>query len=273
MRGVMFVFDLAVGQSKTWEEFRENEVESARRVAQAGLHAGIKRLVYTGTIDSYYAGLKAGTITAQTPLDPDINRRNWYARAKAEAENVLMDAFRKAQLPVTIFRPGIVIGRGASPFHWGVGRFTENVCEVWGDGNNPLPFVLVADVARALIRGIEVPGIEGRSYNLVDAPLLSAREYLRELENRSGLKLQIEYRPIWKFYVADLIKWIVKVIVRHPGRFRVPSYSDWESRTQRAHFDCANAVTELGWQPAGTKDLLLTEGIGGALEEWQRAVE
>ena len=33
--------------------------------------------------------------------------------------------------------------------------------------------------------------------------------------------------------LSDLTKWIVKMAVRHPDRSRVPSYSDWESRTQK----------------------------------------
>ena len=52
--------------------------------------------------------------------------------------------------------------------------------------SNKLPFVLVRDVAAALVRGIQVPGIEGRSYNLVDLPLLTARDYLEELQRHTG---------------------------------------------------------------------------------------
>ena len=114
--------------------------------------ARVKRLIYTGTIDSYYAGKNAGTITEETPLDPTIARRNHYARAKAGAEVVLMDMHRTQALPVVIFRPGIVIGRGGDPFHFGVGRFTEGICEVWGDGNNTLPLRLVTDVAAGYCR-------------------------------------------------------------------------------------------------------------------------
>ncbi|MDW4726399.1 hypothetical protein NQ292_27790, partial [Escherichia coli] len=81
----------------------------------------------------------------------------------------------------------IVIGRGGNPFHWGVGRFSENVCEVWGSGDNKLPFVLDSDDAAALVRAMDVPGIEGKSFNLIDAPLLTARDYLRELQQRGDL--------------------------------------------------------------------------------------
>ncbi|MBT1515625.1 Gfo/Idh/MocA family oxidoreductase [Bradyrhizobium sp. SRL28] len=272
MAGIAFVYHLAHAPCKTWEEYLANDVEPTRLVAEVCLAADVKRLVYTGTIDSYYAGAKAGTITEATPLDPDIRRRNYYARAKAAAEDILTDMSRSRQLPLVILRPGIVIGRGGGPFHWGVGRFSENVCEVWGDGRNKLPFVLVSDVAAALVRAIEVPGIEGKSFNLIDAPMLTARDYLLELQKRGDLKLNVLYQPIWKFYLTDLAKWTVKLLVRHPDRIRVPSYADWESRTQKAFFDCSKTRSELNWTPASDRTRMADEGIGVALQPWLEAI-
>jgi nucleoside-diphosphate-sugar epimerase len=186
----------------------------------------------------------------------------------------MMQMHQTEHLPVVIFRPGIVVGRGGNPFHWGVGMWTsEGVCEVWGNGNTKLPFVLVEDVAAALVRAIEVDDIEGRSYNLVDIPLLTARDYLNELQQRSGLKLTVHYRPIWRFYMADLGKWLVKLIVRHPDRIRIPSYWDWESRTQKAVFDCRRARAELHWTPASDRQRMIDEGVGGSLQAWLTACQ
>jgi nucleoside-diphosphate-sugar epimerase/predicted dehydrogenase len=271
--GIEFVYHLARAQEKTWEEYVKNEIEPTRLVAEICLRANVKRLVYTGTIDSYYAGAKAGTITETTPLDRDIERRNYYARAKAASETILTEMQQKQRLPLAIFRPGIVIGRHGNPFHWGVGRFSENICEVWGDGNNTLPFVLVEDVAAALVRGIEVPGIEGHSYNLIDAPLVTANDYLDELQRRAAMKLTVYHRPIWRFYLTDLGKWIVKVGVRHPDRVRIPSYRDWESRTQKAIFDCDRTRIELGWTPAASRQKLFDRGLGDALDSWLAATQ
>jgi predicted dehydrogenase/nucleoside-diphosphate-sugar epimerase len=273
MSGIEFVYHLARAQAKTWNEYQRNEVEPARLIGKLSLASNVKRLVYTGTIDSYYAGARAGTITEDTPLDQNIKSRNYYARAKAAAENILMEMHQTQKLPLVIVRPGIVIGSGGNPFHWGVGRFSENICEVWDQGNNKLPFVLVGDVAAGLIRAIEVPGIEGRSYNLIDLPLLTARDYLGELQKITGHKLTVYYRPIWQFYAPDLVKWIVKMAVRHPDRIRVPSYFDWESRTQKAEFNCNLARTELGWAPASDRQRLVKEGIGDALQPWLAAIE
>jgi predicted dehydrogenase/nucleoside-diphosphate-sugar epimerase len=272
MKGIEFVYHLARADAKTWDDYLKLDVNPTELVAKVCQKMGVRRLIYTGTIDSYYAGAPRSTITEKTPLDPNIKRRNYYARAKAEGESILMNMHRTDGLPVVIVRPGIVIGRGGTPFHWGVGMWgSGNVCEVWGDGENKLPLVLVSDVASALVRSIQVPGIEGRSYNLIDVPLLSARDYLSELEKLSGATMRAYYRPIWRFYLADLAKWLVKVTVGHPDKDRIPSYYDWNSRTQRAHFDCTVTRSEIGWRPASDRNRLVTEGIGGSLESWLKA--
>ena len=83
--------------------------------------------------------------------------RNYYARAKALSEQVLMELHREQGLPVVIFRPGIVIGRGGSPLHWGIGMWSfDAVCQLWGRGTTPLPLVLVEDVASALVAALEL---------------------------------------------------------------------------------------------------------------------
>ena len=63
MSGIEYVYHLAHAQCKTWDEYRANDIEPTRLVGEACLAAKVKRLIYTGTIDSYYAGAKAGTIT------------------------------------------------------------------------------------------------------------------------------------------------------------------------------------------------------------------
>lgn len=271
LQGIQFVYDLATSEEKTWDASVRNVVEPTRMVGEACLAANVRRLIYTGTIDSYYAGSKGGVITEETPLDHHIARRNYYARAKAAAEGILIDLHRTQGLPVVIFRPGIVIGRGGNPFHWGVGRFSGNICEVWGDGTNRLPFVLVTDVATGLLRGIQAESGVGPAYNLIDIPLLSARDYLQELQRISGIPLTVYYRPIWQFYLSDLVKWTVKTATGHPDRHRIPSYRDWESRTQKAVFDCARARNELAWEPASDRQRLIDEGVGGSLEAWLEA--
>ncbi len=268
MEGVECVAHLARSNVKTWADYQHYEIDATRQVAECALAAGVKRFVYTGTIDSYYAGRHAGTITEATPLDPRIGQRNLYARAKAASEEMLRGMQQAQGLPLVIVRPGIVIGRGGSPFHWGVGMWWHDaVCQVWGEGVNKLPLVLVEDVARGIIAAMDAPGIEGRSFNLVADPCLSAQEYLDELDRAGAMRVQRHATPIASFYAKDMLKWVVKMAVRHAER-RMPSYRDWESRTQRAVFDCTAAKTELGWQPTSARAEMVRRGIAEPLAEF-----
>ncbi|HEX3940853.1 MAG TPA: NAD-dependent epimerase/dehydratase family protein [Acidobacteriaceae bacterium] len=268
MQGVHCVFHLARSNVKTWAEYEELEVGVTRRVAECALRAGVKRLVYTGTIASYYQGAGASTITESTPLDPGIARGNFYARAKTISEGLLLQMHKEQGLPVVILRPGIVIGRGGSPFHWGVGMWWHDaVCRTWGGGSHKLPFVLVGDVVAALIAAIEKPGIEGQSFNLVADPCLSAGEYLDALDRCGGIRIQRHATPIFRFYFTDLMKWGVKVALRYPERQRL-TYRDWESRTLRAPFDCSAAKTVLGWKPVSARAEFIRRGIEEPLREF-----
>jgi nucleoside-diphosphate-sugar epimerase len=163
---------------------------------------------------------------------------------------------RRSGFPVVIVRPGIVIGGGSPAAHWGVGRFHSGTrLELWGDGRNPLPLVLVEDVAAALVLALDKPDIEGQCFLLTDAPLLSARDYVDAVSAASGMRLRAKPTPVWRFYLGDLLRQSVKFLVRHPNR-RLPSWRDWASRTQRARYESAKTREVLGWRPAGTREAL-----------------
>jgi nucleoside-diphosphate-sugar epimerase len=58
-------------------------------------------------------------------------------------------------------------------------------------------------------------------------------------------------------------------MVRHPER-RLPSYHDWESRTQRATFDCTRARIRLGWKPVEDRETVVRRGIQEPVDEMMR---
>lgn len=251
-----------------WDDYQRQDVEPTRHLAELCLKHNVRRLIYTSTIDAMYNGERGGVITDATPPDPKVHRRNYYARCKAQSEAMLLAMHRDRGLPVVILRPGVVIGAGASPCHWGVGMWTSpGVVQYWGDGESQLPLVLVEDVAAALVRAIEAKDVEGRCFNLVDEPMLTARQYVAELESHGRLKIDQHATAIAKFYAQDMAKWLVKMMVRHPDRVRVPSYRDWASRGNRAVYDCTTARQMLGWQPCGDRQRLIERGIHAPVDE------
>jgi predicted dehydrogenase/nucleoside-diphosphate-sugar epimerase len=270
LEGIEVVYDLAKAVGEKWEDYYRQDVLVTQNIAERVLAKGIKRLIYTGTIDSYYSAKATDIITGDTELDTKSMTRNNYARSKAACEALLMDMHKLKGLPVVIFRPGIVIGAGCPPAHWGVGMFQSDTrVQFWGDGLNKLPFVLVEDVAEALALALDREGIEGQTFLLTDEPLLSGQEYVEIISKESGTKVRAEPTPIWKFYLGDVLKEAAKHAIRHPNR-KIPSYRDWDSRSHRARYDNSKTKQMLGWKPAGTREALVDRGIITTVREFMR---
>ncbi|MEO5881840.1 MAG: NAD-dependent epimerase/dehydratase family protein [Caldimonas sp.] len=268
--GVEVVYHLAKATGKRWDDYVAGDLEPTRALAEAALAHNVKRFIYTGTIDSHDSADAGDVIDSDTPLDSRLARRNLYARSKAACEAILQRMHQTQGLPLVIFRPGVVIGEGSPPAHWGVGMFhSDTRAQLWGDGKTKLPLVLVDDVAEALALGMTVPGIEGQTFLLTDEPLLSAKEYVHELSVATATRISAPETPIWHFFVLDLAKEIVKHLIRHPNR-RVPSYRDWNCRAHRARYDSSETRRVLGWKPAGTREAMIRDGIVAAARYYFR---
>jgi len=224
-------------------------VGGAETVAGVCLARGVRRLIHIGSIAALYLGPQSQPVTGATPPDPQAEHRADYARAKAMTDLRLLTMHAADGLPVCILRPGLVVGEGGLPFHSGLGFFNnEQHCIGWNAGRNPLPFVLVEDVAEAIVLACRAERVEGRCYNLVGDVRLSAREYIAEL----GLALQrpLRFHPqlVDMLWLQEYGKYLIKRATGRAGP--PPSRRDFLSRGLVATFDCGDAKRELGWSPA-----------------------
>ena len=262
MKGIDEVYNLAKSDDKTWEAALENDVAVTERIARAAQAAGVARLIYTGTIASYDMSDPDRRITEETGFGEDTEARNIYARSKAECERRLMTMHAKTGLPVTIARPGIVVGAGGPLQHWGIGRWHgAGAVKIWGNGKNTLPFVLIEDVAEGLILMARTPAAVGESFNLIGEPMLTARGYFAAIRDTLGARIRISNGPIWAFYGADAMKFFLKTkVLRRKGLAR-PSYADWKSRAHLSPFDNTKPKRVLGWQPEADKSAFVKKAI------------
>ncbi|WP_372837082.1 Gfo/Idh/MocA family oxidoreductase, partial [Puniceibacterium confluentis] len=94
MQGIDVVFNLAKSMDRTWDGALKNDVGVAVGIAEAAQAAGVRRLIYTGTIASYDMSDPARSITETTGFPDDMRDRNLYARSKAECERQLTEMHR-----------------------------------------------------------------------------------------------------------------------------------------------------------------------------------
>jgi predicted dehydrogenase/nucleoside-diphosphate-sugar epimerase len=236
------------GGGQSFADVRAAMLGGAETVAKACLAAATKRLIHVGSIAALYLGPQETPVTGSVPPDPQAEKRADYARAKADTDRMLLAMHAEQKLPVVILRPGVVVGDGTSPFHSGLGFFnTDQHCIGWNDGKNPLPFVLVEDVASAIRGAIAAENIEGRCYNLVGDVRPTARAYVEDLARTLHRPLRFHPQSPTFLWLEDMGKWLVK---RATGRaVPMPSRRDFLSRGMAARFDCSDAKRDLGWQP------------------------
>ena len=126
-------------------------------------------------------------------------------------------------------------------------------------GRNPLPFVLVEDVADAIARAALKPELSGRSLNLVGDVAMTAREYIDELALAIGRPLRFHGQLPEKLYLVEWGKWGVK---RLAGRKEaLPNYRDLRSRGCLATFDCSDAKAALDWAPVSEREVFIDKAI------------
>lgn len=259
--GIEVVYHLAKCEGRRWQDYVDGDLGPTQVLAKAAADANVRRFIYTGTIDSYDSARASKRIGNGTPVDKDIGRRNLYARSKAACEEILRNIEQDEGLKLVIMRPGIVIGAGSPPAHLGVGRFTsETEVEFWGDGSNKLPFVHVDDVADALAKAADAPGVDGKSLLVSGPPLLSAQDYVVALEAFSGSTIAARAGSPLRFWLSDFVKELAKALVRHPNR-RSSTLHDWQCRAHRSQYDASETERLLGWQPIADVETLRSRGI------------
>jgi len=153
-----------------------------------------------------------------------------------------------------------VVGEGSAPFHPGLGLYnTEQHCIGWNAGGNPLPFVLVEDVAAAVLGAIRAEGIEGHCYNLVGDVRPNARTYVAALAET--LRRPLRYHPQWPtcWWFEALGTWALRRVTGRQAP--MPSRRDFRSRGMEATFDCSDAKRDLEWRPEADADRFFARAV------------
>jgi predicted dehydrogenase/nucleoside-diphosphate-sugar epimerase len=260
--GARVAVHLAHGGSFDAEGLETSMIRPTSLVAEACLGSDVERLVFAGSIASLYLGDPSATILGDTPNDPDPRVLGDYGWAKARSEEILLRYAREESLSLCIVRPGIVLGEGGSPLHPGLGQWRGDVhCIGWNSGANPMPLVLVSDVAAAIALALDAETAPGKAYNLVGDVRLSTRECVAQLRETLERPLVFHPRHPAQHQAVAISKWLAKGLVGRRGT-PFPSYRMIKSLGCASRFDCSDVKGDLGWSPVEDRREFIDLGFG-----------
>ncbi len=235
------------------EAIRAINIEGTLNAFRAARDAGAKRFVYASSVAAYgfHPDNPVG-MTEEWPTRPAA--RLFYAREKAELEQLLQDEASSSSQPVLyLLRPPIVLGphavgaKDAVPAP--VARVGSRLLDLVNRLPIPVPllaarvkmqFIHEADVGQALLRCVLGEGPPG-AYNIAGDGVLTATDVVREL----GLS------PIP--IPARVVHGAARAAASLPRPPLIPPATEWvEALSHPAIMDTTKARHELGWKPRYT---------------------
>ncbi len=266
LRGLKTIVHIAKGAASTWAEYVRDEVEPTVKLAAFARSTGVEKFVYLSSIAIYDSSGPGRIIDERTVPNAAFLAVNPYGRAKLEVERQLLELHRAGEFEVVIIRPGIVLGDRSDPCHRGVANWISRSAVVhWTTGTNPLPLVLVDDVAEATITAA-TQSVRSTAYNLVAGSTLTARDYMRIMGSAASIRI-IEHNPNeLGAYATSLAKWAAKGFSRS-GTGRPPRH-EGAMRAFEAQFSNRLAREELLWRPTSDDADIAELGIARPARIW-----
>ena len=236
--GVDTVFHLAAYAHVNQHDeaaMRAINVEGTRRVLEAAMAAGVRRIVYFSS--ALADATRPGELTA-------------YGRAKHDAEALLLAACHAGAIEVVCLRPVNVYGLGMK------GNLSSMIALVRRGVFPPLPvpsaslsLVGSRDLCEAALLAAESLVASGQIYTVTDGKTYTMK----------GLEISIRKalgRPVPGWSVPLSVLWLGAAGLELAGKVlrlqNAPGVRSYRALTEDNVFSCEKLQNDLGYNPAGT---------------------
>jgi len=155
------------------EQARERNVDTTRHLLRFASRARVNRFGHISTC--FVAGRRADRV-GEAELEHDAGFRNAYEQSKYEAELLVRAAGE--HLPISVFRPSIVVGHSATGatssfnmIYWPIKLYARGWWRTLVARPDATVDVVPVDfVAEAIVRLMQSPHAEGQTYHLAAGP-------------------------------------------------------------------------------------------------------
>jgi len=251
--GVDVVFHLASlvtitpGNSRLLEDIN---VRGARRVAEACLAGGVRRMVHTSSIHALAEPLPGTVIDEEQPFDPGAIGTA-YGRSKARGTLEVLDVARRG-LDVVVVCPTGTIGPHdyrPSPLGRLILDYARGSLRAYVDG--AYDFVDVRDVTAGMVTASS-RGRAGCAY-ILSGQRLTVREFLACLEELTGLAAPRLKVPSWCAYPAAAA---FSAHGRLTGLPPLLTRDTVYTLSSNSHISCARAHRELDYRARPVREAI-----------------
>jgi nucleoside-diphosphate-sugar epimerase len=257
LQGIALVFHLAARTHVLREtardalpEYRRINVEGTRALAQAALHAGVRRMVFLSSIKVTGERTAGHPFSEDTPPQPE----DAYGVSKWEAEQTLCAITHNTNLETVILRPPLVYGPGVK------GNFLRLMR--WVARGVPLPLasitnrrnlIYVENLVDGIIAAGASPAAAGKTYLAGDSEDVSTPGLIQAI----AAALQVHPR-LFPCPPALLMA----------GATALGKREEMRRLTGSLQIDSSKIRNELGWAPRFD----LAQGLARTAQWYQKAV-
>ncbi|WP_243291395.1 NAD-dependent epimerase/dehydratase family protein [Bacillus sp. FJAT-47783] len=199
LKNVDIVFHLAgiPGVRSSWGEdfdpYVVNNILVTQRFLEALKTSSVKKFIYASTSSVY--GQKSGKVKEDAlpePLSP-------YGVTKLAGEHLCRLYEKSFHIPIVILRFFTVYGprqRSDMAFHTFIKQIlTNQPITVFGDGTQSRDFTYIDDCVNGIVSVMNNDRATGQTFNLGGTERASVHEVIRIIEQLTGKKAHIEYKP------------------------------------------------------------------------------
>lgn len=224
-------------------------VEGTRHMIEACAPLHVRRFIYVSSVHAIPERPRGETVTEVRRFDP-ARVYGAYAKSKAEATQLVLDAYEALRLPAVVLHPSGICGPGDSA----IGNLSQMFIDYF-EGRlsfgveGGYSFSDVRDISAAVVRAIE-EGRVGECYILA-SHYVTIREILRLAHEVSGHREVRRMLPLW---VAKAFAPLVGLYYRLRGQKPVVSAYALYTLNSNGDFSHEKASRELGYQPRPFRD-------------------
>lgn len=198
-------FDTVVNYILLKDDTRERNNDFLASLLRFCKEHNVKHLIHISSMSSFAADETLVTEDARSETNPD--KKGSYGSLKVSTDQYLLQN-APANLALTFFRPGFILGEGVADPIVGTGtRMWNNKLMVLGNAKHHIPVTTREIVSQAVLRSAMLPldlSQRPRMFVLADTKSPTRKEFLRACCEHLGAGTGVLSFPVWLWMLAGM---------------------------------------------------------------------